>query len=84
MVYPTFPSRRSTVLSKYAAVATSDPIATEVGLSLLKKGAGAADAAVGIAAVLNLVDPGSTGLGGDCFVLFYDAKTKTVKGLNGR
>lgn len=84
MVYPAFASRRSTVLSKYAAVATSDPIATEVGLSLIKKGGNAADAAVGIAAVLNLVDPGSTGLGGDCFVMFYDAKTKTVKGINGR
>jgi len=79
-----FNSRRSTVLSTHAAVATSDPTATQVGLQLLKDGGNAADAAVGIAATLNLVDPGSTGIGGDCFVLYYDAKTKSVKGLNAR
>ncbi|XP_047129805.1 glutathione hydrolase-like YwrD proenzyme isoform X1 [Hydra vulgaris] len=78
-----FYSRRSTVLARHAAVATSNPIASEVGLSLLKNGANAAEAAVGIAAVLSLVDPGMTGLGGDCFVLFYDNKLKTVKGING-
>jgi len=77
------PSRRSTVLSRNAAVATNDPTATQVGLQILKDGGNAADAAIGIAAVLNLVDPGSTGLGGDCFCLFYDNKSKTVKGING-
>ena len=79
-----FYSRRSNVLATHGAVATSDPIASEIGLSLLKNGANAAEAAVGVAAVLNLVDPGMTGLGGDCFVLFYDNKLKTVKGINGR
>ncbi|XP_065657911.1 glutathione hydrolase-like YwrD proenzyme isoform X1 [Hydra vulgaris] len=78
-----FYSRRSTVLATHAAVATSNPTASEIGLSLLKNGANAAEAAVGIAAVLNLVDPGMTGLGGDCFVLFYDNKQKIVKGING-
>lgn len=82
MTFHGYFSRRSAVLSKHAAVATNDPIATEVGLQLLKDGGNAADAAVGIAATLNLVDPGSTGLGGDCFVMFYDAKTKEVTGLN--
>ena len=83
-IFHSFSTRRSAVLSKHAAVATSDPTATQVGLQLLKDGGNAADAAVGIAATLNLVDPGSTGLGGDCFVLFYDAATKSVKGLNAR
>lgn len=82
--FHSFNTRRSAVLSKHAAVATSDPTATQVGLQLLKDGGNAADAAVGIAATLNLVDPGSTGLGGDCFVLFYDAATKSVEGLNAR
>ena len=84
MPFHGFSSRRSPILSKHAAVATNDPIATEVGIQLLKDGGNAADASVGIAATLNLVDPGSTGLGGDCFVMFYDAKTKKVKGLNAR
>ena len=82
--YHSFNTRRSVVLSKHAAVATSDPTATQVGIQLLKDGGNAADAAVGIAATLNLVDPTGSGLGGDCFVLFYDAATKTVKGLNAR
>ena len=77
-------SSRKPILCRHAAVATNDPTASEVGLGLLKLGGNAADVAVGIAAVLNLVDPGSTGLGGDAFVMFYDAKTKTVKGINGR
>ncbi|XP_066925060.1 glutathione hydrolase-like YwrD proenzyme [Clytia hemisphaerica] len=80
--FHTYNTRRSAVLSKHAAVATSDPTATQVGIQLLQNGGNAADAAVGIAATLNLVDPGSTGIGGDVFVLFYDAKTKKVKGLN--
>ena len=76
-------SQRSTILSCNASVATSNPIATNVGIQLLKFGANAADAAVGIAATLNVVDPGNTGLGGDCFVLYYDSVSKTVKGING-
>ena len=82
--FHSYNTRRSAVLSKHVAVATSDPTATQVGIQLLRDGGNAADAAVGIAATLNLVDPGSTGIGGDVFVLFYDAKTKKVKGLNAR
>lgn len=63
-------------------VASSQPLATEIGLSILKAGGNAADAAVGVAAALNLVQPMSTGLGGDAFVLYFDAKEKKVKGIN--
>ena len=77
-------SRRSTVLSCNAAVATSNPIASDVGLQILRTGGNAADAAVGIAATLNLVEPAMTGLGGDCFCLFYNSSTKEVEGINGR
>ena len=55
-------------------VAASQPLAVAAGLELLDAGGNAADAAVAVAAVLAVVEPCSTGLGGDAFVLFHDAK----------
>ncbi|XP_078420379.1 glutathione hydrolase-like YwrD proenzyme isoform X1 [Cetorhinus maximus] len=78
-----FASRRSPVVCTRGCAATSQPLATDAGLDILKKGGNAADAAVAMAAVLNLTEPFSTGLGGDCNVLFYDGITKKVYGLNG-
>ncbi|XP_067851106.1 glutathione hydrolase-like YwrD proenzyme [Heptranchias perlo] len=78
-----FASRRSPVMCTGGCTATSQPLATGAGLDILKKGGNAADAAVAMAAVLNLTEPSSTGLGGDCNCLFYDAKTKKVYGING-
>ena len=77
-------SRRSPVLCRHGCVACSQPLAAEAGLSILKRGGNAADAAVAVAAALNVTAPCSTGIGGDCFCLFYDAATKSVHGLNGR
>ena len=57
--------------------------AVQVGLRLLQEGANAAEACVAIAAALAVLEPGSTGIGGDCFAIFYDAASKTVEGLNG-
>ncbi|ODQ54970.1 gamma-glutamyltranspeptidase [Saitoella complicata NRRL Y-17804] len=78
-----FPSRRSTVHGTKGMISSSQPLANQAGLRVLLQGGNAADAAVAVAAALNVTEPGSTGIGGDMFCLFYDAKTKTVKGLNG-
>ncbi|WVQ83659.1 gamma-glutamyltransferase [Cryptococcus sp. DSM 104549] len=78
-----FPSRRSTVFSTKGAIATSQPLACQAGLEILNKGGNAADAAIATAAALNVTEPTCTGIGGDIFCLFYDASTKTVRGING-
>ncbi|MEO8357945.1 MAG: gamma-glutamyltransferase [Chloroflexota bacterium] len=78
-----FNSRRSPVYGRNGIVATSQPLATAAGLEILAKGGNAADAAVAAAAALNVTEPGSTGVGGDMFALFYSADTKQVTALNG-
>ncbi|KAJ7125698.1 gamma-glutamyltranspeptidase [Mycena crocata] len=78
-----FSSRRSVVYSTKGIVAASQPLAVEAGLEILRKGGNAADAAVATSAALNVTEPSCCGIGGDAFCLFYDAKSKTVKALNG-
>ena len=80
---PEFHSHRSPVLARRGLVATSQPLASQAGLAILMAGGNAADAAVAAAAVLNVTEPASTGIGGDCFALFYDARTRGVTALNG-
>jgi len=79
----TFASRRSPVVGRRGMVAASQPLAVAAGLEILRQGGNAADAAVATAAALNVTEPTSTGIGGDCFALFYDAKTKKISALNG-
>jgi gamma-glutamyltranspeptidase / glutathione hydrolase len=78
-----FSSRRSPVIARNGMVAASQPLATMSGVRILLQGGNAADAAIATAAALNVTEPTSTGLGGDCFALYYDAKTNRVTALNG-
>ncbi|MFW5501057.1 MULTISPECIES: gamma-glutamyltransferase family protein [unclassified Maridesulfovibrio] len=79
----TFNSRRSPAYATKGMVASSQPLATEAGLEILRKGGNAADAAIAVAAALAVVEPCSTGLGGDAFALFYSAAAQNVFALNG-
>ncbi len=78
-----FRSRRSNVLARRGMVAASQPLAAEAGLDVLRQGGNAADAAVATAAMLNVVEPMSTGVGGDCFALYWSARDHKVFALNG-
>ena len=74
---------RSAVFADTAMAATSHPLATQVALGILKDGGNAADAAIGAAVLLGLLEPQMTGLGGDCFVLLKPAGEERVVALNG-
>ncbi|KAI9658183.1 MAG: hypothetical protein M1831_004030 [Alyxoria varia] len=76
-------SRRSVVHSTKGIVSCSQPLAARAGIRILEQGGNAADAAVAVAAALNMTEPTSTGIGGDMFCLYYDAATKKTLALNG-
>jgi len=73
---------RSGVRAAGAIVATSQPLAAEAGLQILRRGGNAFDAAVATAAVLNVVEPMSTGIGGDAFALCWVAREGKLLALN--
>lgn len=74
---------RSTVYAPSGVIATSQPLASAAGLAVLERGGNAVDAAVTAAAVLNLVEPHMTGIGGDMFALLWVAREQRLVGLNG-
>ncbi|KAF2436660.1 gamma-glutamyltranspeptidase [Tothia fuscella] len=81
--FQAFPSRRSVVHSTKGIASSTQPLASAAGVRILQQGGNAADAAVAMAAALNVTEPSMTGIGGDMFMLFYNASTKKVHALNG-
>src|SRR5215216_5459391 len=77
-----FRSGRSVVMGSHGMVATSHPLAAQVGLDVLKAGGNAVDAAIATNAAMGLMEPMSCGVGGDLFAIVWDAKTQTLHGLN--
>lgn len=75
-------SIRNLIYSNNGAVATSTPIAAQVGLEILKKGGNAIDAAVATAAILTVVEPTGCGIGGDAYAMVWIEKEKKLYGLN--
>jgi gamma-glutamyltranspeptidase/glutathione hydrolase len=73
---------RSEVIAKNGMAATSQPLATQAAIGILKSGGNAIDAAIAANAILGLVEPTGCGIGGDLFALIWDAKTQKLYGLN--
>jgi len=73
---------RSKVATKYGIVAASQPLAARAGVQVLERGGNAVDAAIATNAVMALVEPYFDGIGGDLFVIYYEAKTGKLHGLN--
>ena len=74
----------ATMTGSGGAVASVDPVASQVGIDVLRKGGTAADAAVATTAALNVVEPYATGMGGGGFFLYYEAATGKVHTIDGR
>ena len=73
---------RSEVIAQNGMVASSHPLATQVGIEILKNGGNAIDAAIAVNAALGLMEPTGCGIGGDLFAIVWDPKTKKLHGLN--
>src|SRR6187455_859089 len=73
---------RSEVLARHGVVATSDPLAAQAGVEILRHGGNAIDAAVAAGAVLDVTSQNDTGIGGDLFAIVYVARERKLHALN--
>src|SRR5687768_14197033 len=73
---------RSPTIAPHGIVATSHPLAAQVGLDVLKSGGNAVDAAIATSAAIGLMEPISCGVGGDLFAIVWDPKSQNLNGLN--
>ena len=73
---------RSDVIAPHAMAATSHPLATQIALDIMRRGGNAIDAAIAANAALGLMEPTGNGIGGDLFAIVWDARTKSLHGLN--
>ena len=73
---------RSPMIAAHGMVASAHPLATQIGIDILKSGGNAIDAAIAVNAALGLMEPISCGVGGDLFAIVWDAKTQKLYGLN--
>jgi gamma-glutamyltranspeptidase/glutathione hydrolase len=73
---------RSVVHARHGMIAAAHPLAVQIGIDLLKQGASAVDAAIGVNAALGFLEPTANGIGGDLFVIVWDAKSRKLYGLN--
>ncbi len=80
-LYQPYTSQRNSAFARNGMVATSQPLASQAGLEIMKKGGNAIDAAIATAAALTVVEPTSNGIGGDAFALVW--VNGELHGLNG-
>ena len=81
-ITPAGKAGRSVTIAPHGIVATSQPLAAQIGLEILKKGGNAIDAAIATNAAMGLMEPTSCGIGGDLYAIVWDAKTQKLYGLN--
>src|SRR5690606_40149751 len=74
---------RSEVIAPHAMAATSQPLATQIALEVMKSGGSAVDAAIAANAALGLMEPTGNGIGGDLFAIVWDPATQRLHGYNG-